>query len=370
MFVSYWTLGTVAVVFFVNHLLGVFGSFTVLKGGLFVGVVFIVALLPDAAKVATMRDLFSDYSGWAGAAAPFLMSCVAIGGIANTTPVTFNLLPMNATKAQIARYRAAMLLAVVICYLLNVGWVLAVLQVVPREAAPGKPSLTVAYESGQISTVPLIAALHDGYAVQGWVLNLVELIVEMFIVVSTGVSFFVCAAGMKSFVDGAADTAGNALPVFASGAMAQVPRAVAYVLSFGSVLGLIVANPDGFISVLTRFTSFTVNLQAGALMFVMLYYARKMAGREVNLFGQSHRGEERGDHIGAVELDKLPRQAKENLMWDGLDQEAGTAQPVVPLEMSPSVASNFIAFGCIFFGFGCFLALLGPMLGVSLDARE
>ena len=73
---------------------------------------------------------------------------VTLGGLANTTLVTFNLLPGNATVKQVARY-----------------------------------------EEGQISTVPLIHALHNGRAVTGLVLKAVEVIVELFIFVSKGVSW-------------------------------------------------------------------------------------------------------------------------------------------------------------------------------------
>lgn len=366
--IAYWAVGTVAVVFFVNHLLGVFGSFTVLKGALFVAVVFIVVMLPQNSKVISIQQLFSDYSGWAGVAAPFLMSCVALGGIANTTPVTFNLLPLNATRGQVARYRAAIVSAVIICYLLNIGWVLAVLQVVPRRAGEGKVSLTTAYQSGQISTVPLIAMLYEGHAVQGWVLKAVELIVEMFIVVSTGVSFFVCAAGLKSFVDGAADSIGAKVSLFADRRWSRIPRAIAYLLSFGSVLAIVVANPDGFISVLTRFTSFTVNLQAGLLMFVMLFYCRTRAGSRLSL-PTRRLSDGAGSSSDSPELSKLSRQAVEDVMWEGID-EAETVRTPIPLELSTSLASHFITFGSTFFTFACFLALLGPMLGINLDGRE
>lgn len=367
--IAYWAVGTAAVVFFVNQLLGVFGSFTVLKGALFVGVVFIVAMLPENSKVLSIQQLFSNYSGWANAAAPFLMSCVALGGVANTTPVTFNLLPLNATKAQVARYRAAIVIAVVICYLLNIGWVLAVLQVVPREAEHSKASLALSYHLGQISTVPLIAVLHEGHAVHGWVLKAVELIVELFIVVSTSVSFFVCAAGLKSFVDGAANSVCDKLALSTSRAWSLVPKAMAYLLSFGSVLAIVVANPDGFIAVLTRFASFTVNLQAGLLMFVMLFYCRTRTARRSSLITRRS-SSDAGSSSDLPELSKLSPQTMENLMWEGRDEEDTTVRTPIPLELSTWLASQFITFGSTFFAFACFLALLGPMLGVKLDARE
>lgn len=359
-FIAYWTIGTAAVVFFVDQLLGVFGSFTVLKGALFIGVVVIVALLPDTARVASLRSLFADFSGWSAAAAPFLMTCVALGGLANTTPVTFSLLPVKANRAQVGRYRAAILVAVVVCYLLNVGWVLAVLQVVPRVADPGKASLTVAYEQGQISTVPLIDVLHNGNAVKGGVLKAVEVIVEMFIFVSTGVSFFVTAAGMKSFVDGATAVVPAKFPAFNRGILSKLPQVLAYLVSFGSVLTIIVTNPDGFISVLTRFASFTLNLQAGALLFLMLYNSRKIAG----LFGRI------GDSSDGESSLEAPVASLET--WECSDEEDPNCQlgrtDGVPLVMSNFQAWTFIVLGSIFFSLACALVVLGPMLGIKLDA--
>ena len=351
-YVVYCVAGTAAVVFFVDHLLGVFGSFTVLKGALFVVVVFIIAALPDAARVASLPALLEDASGWQTAGAPFLLSCVALGGLANTTPVTFNLLPLNATAKQVGRYRVAILVAVLLCYLLNVAWVLAVLQVVPREAGLGEPSLTVAYEEGQISTVPLIDALHNGRAVTGLVLKAVEVIVELFIFVSTGVSFFVTAAGMKNFVDGAAAVVPERFPVFRRGVLNAVPYVLAYVLSFGTVLAVVVTNPEGFIAVLTRFVSFNVNLQAGAVLFLMLYNSRKM----VTLFEREDDNEAEMGHgtfSGCLDIsrDCVP------------EKDEGSS-----LFMSDITASTIILFGSAFFLFACLVAIFGPMFGIELNA--
>ena len=268
--VMYWALFTFAVIVYVDTLLPVFGSFTVLKGVLFIGVILIVASLPTEARVENMSHLFSDLRGWTEVASPFLMCCVALGGLANTCPVTFNLLPAIPRQGQIRRYRGAVILALFICYLLNIGWVLAVLLVVPRDAEPGLPSLTEAYRRGQISTVPLLATLTRGTAVNGAILRAIEISIGSFIVVSTAVSFFVIAAGLKSFVDGfAKDIAQQS-----SSVSPKWTRLIAYTFSFGFVLLLVVCNPEGFINVLTRFSSLGLNSQAGFLLFIMLHNCR------------------------------------------------------------------------------------------------
>lgn len=277
--VAYWALFTFAVLVYVDALLPVFGSFTVLKGVLFIAVILIVAFLPAQARVETLPHLFTDMHGWMQMASPFLMSCVAIGGLANTCPVTFNLLPPLPKQREIRRYRLAVILALVICYLLNIAWVLAVLLIVPRDASPALPSLAAAYRQGQISTVPLLATLNIGSAVSGPVLRAIEISIGSFILVSTAVSFFVIAAGLKSFIDGFA----NALAPESSPSASSLPlgRFAAYAAAFGTVLALVVSDPQGFISMLTRFSSLGLNTQSGFFLFIMLYNARRcLHGRD------------------------------------------------------------------------------------------
>lgn len=341
-FAIYWAIGTSAVVFFVDALLGVFGSFTVLKGVLFVCVVIIVSALPAGARPTSITMLFSDFSGLSHAATPLLVSCVALGGLSNTMPVTFKLLPASPSRVQVARYRSSILLAAFLCYLLNVGWVLAVLQVVPRVAEKGEPSLTNAYNLGQISTVPLIDALHGGDSVKGAVLKSIEIIVELFIFVSTGVSFFVTAAGMKSFVDGGVANFGQRWRN--ENMWKWVPKAVAYIFAFGSVLAIVLLNPNGFIAVLTRFSSLALNLQAGALLFVMLYYSRR--GKFANV----------ADDATQAEMG-----------------EAGTRkddEELVPLAMGDLQAWSIMSLCVPFFIAACVLAALGPFLGIKMSAGE
>lgn len=273
LFYLYWAVGTIAVIFFLDALLAVFGGLTVIKGALFVSVVVLVAAVPRAARPFSIVSLFSGFGGLSNLASPFLIGIVALGGISNTLPVTFNLLPPNASKLQVTRYRTSVILGLFFCYLLNVGWVLAVLQVVPRSAPEGQPSLTESYQRGHISTVPLIAVLERHRVITGAALKAIEVIVELFIIISTGVSFFVIAAGLKSFVDGIADAILSCRMVRHLSPLGVI--ALGYILSFGSVLLIIVSNPRGFISIMTHLSSLSFIVQGGLLLFWMLLNARR-----------------------------------------------------------------------------------------------
>ncbi len=361
-FLFYWLIGTVCVVVFLDLLLPVFGSFTVLKGALFAAVILIVALLPASVRVTTLAALFSDFSGLSRAAAPFLMSCVALGGLPNTCPVTFALLPRSPTRAQVRRFRLAIVVALVICYLLNVGWVVAVVLVVPRTADANMPSLALAYERGQISTVPLIAALNNGGAVARALLRAVDMILELFILVSTGVSYFVISAGLKSFIDGFATDCAPLDPYV--GATAR--RWCAYVLSFGSILFIILSDPAGFISALTRFSSLMLNFQAGVLVFLMLFFCRRRAAYTpipTHSLTQSANGFY--DSVGGPSKLVVP----EAMLKD--PEAATTVAPARPaLELAQWQATSLVVFGVPFFGLACLLAAFGPMLGIKLGAHE
>lgn len=354
---SYGLVGSLGVIFFVNFLLPFFSSLTVVKGALFLAVVFIVAALPDAAKTTSMSSLLSEPSRWDTFAVPLLMGTVALGGLANTMPVTFNLLPAGASARQVRHFRNASVLGVVICYVLNIGWVLAVLQVVPRDAAVGKPSLVAAFQNGQISTVPLIETLSGSTRVSSSLLQAVEAIVQLFILVSTVVSFFVVSAGCKSYVDGAIVAAHDTLTRHRVAVPVAAVRAFAYFVTFGWILLTIVTDPDGFISVLTRLSSLSLNVQSGALLFYMLHRSRALAAaRQGADEGEEEREEEEAKALrvesGCVD-DKVGGRKRGNK---------------VALAMSKALTTGLIAFGGVFFTFVSLLAAFGPMLGIELSA--
>lgn len=357
----YWAIGSGSVVFFLERLLGLFGFLTVLKGTLFTAVVFIVAFLPPAAHISSVPRLLSDFSGWHHSIVPFLISCVALSGLPNTMPVTFKLLPINATSSHIRNFRTAVILAVVICYLLNVGWVLAVLQVVPRNAPNGAPSLTNAYHLGQISTVPLIDVLHHTGAVHGSLLHTVEVIVELFIFASTGVSFFVMSAGLKSFVDGGLHCMNERYQ--AGPRSTLIRKFLAYMASFGAILCISLANPNGFIDILIDASSFALCFQAGLMLFVMLYNSRTARLSEDSIISQ-----ERESSSSLVSSDAGWGKTGNDV--EKSERRLNTCHGCVPLEMSRLLSTSCIVYGVLFFLTACCLAGVAPFIGISSHSKE
>lgn len=275
LFFLFCFIGVFSIVFFVDYLLPFFSSLTVVKGSLFVAVVIIVAFLPQAVRIKSVPQLFSEPIHWASAPVPFLMSTIALGGLPMTIPVTYRLLPTSPTSQQMYRYRTSIVVALIICYILNIGWVMAVLDVVPRDAPQGHPSLTNAITKGQISTVPLIEALGAHETISPGMLYTIDLIVQLFILFSTVVSFFVIAAGCKNYMDGAADSIHTEIRKRNTSLSLRSIRYLAYFVSFGSILVIILSDPEGFIKVLTRLAATVENVQSGFMLFLMAYFCHR-----------------------------------------------------------------------------------------------
>lgn len=135
-FVLYWILGASTAVFFLQAILPILTGLTVVKGSLFVLVILIVQAIPKANTV-SWNELFkplnsSDETGFAlsRAVSPFLVSCVALGGLPFTIMVTYKqFLPRNPTEKQIKNYRNANILALILCYVINIFWVISIFQV-------------------------------------------------------------------------------------------------------------------------------------------------------------------------------------------------------------------------------------------------
>lgn len=328
MFFGYSFVGVIAVIFFMNTLLPVFSSLTILKGLLFIGVVVIVAALPQSAHVTSFKNLFLQSSSFLSGVEPFLVAMVALGGLSNTMPVMYALLPEQPSRRQIKHFRASVLSGLTICYLLNVGWVVALIQVVPRD---GKSSLSSAYVLGQISTVPLVENLVGLPDVSPRIIHAVTLIVQLFILVSAAVSFFIISAGFKSYIAGVADGLRKSLEMHGWYVPEKIARSIAYTLVFGTLIFFIVKNPNGFLVVLTRLGSLTLSAQSCFLVFVILYYSRihRRIGQGVN------NGE--GD---------------------------------IKLEMSRTSCAVIITLGLIISAVACILAIAAPFLGIEARAGE
>lgn len=348
-FLAYSVIGIVAVVFFVDVLLPFFSSLTVVKGCLFVVVVIVVACLPSSARITSFFDLFTVQSAYSSIAVPFLMSTVALGGLAVTIPVTYRLLPPRPSRQQVANYRAAAVVGLILCYVLNIGWVIAILQVVPRQAASDKPSLASAFQKGQITTIPLIETLSEHTFMSSRLLHMVEIVVQLFILISTIVSFFVMAAGCKNYMDGFAHSVHEQLFKHGHSVNIRFVHTLAYCISFGPVIALVLINPKGFIVVLTRFTSTVLNLQAGFMIFVMLYFCHHSSGS-----------------LDSLQPSQLHNFNDRKLATCSDNQPSNEISLSLPRWSLPVL----IIFGGSFYLFGGLLALIGPMFGLHLSASS
>lgn len=351
---SFAFTGIFAVLLFADALLPIFGALTVAKAALFFCVVVVVAFLPQSVVHTPFFSLIfgrdvSSSQGISTAAVPFLMSTVALGGAVNTMPITYKLLPRNPSSDTMRRFRFAQVLALTFCYLLNVGWVLVVLRIVPRE------TLQEAFRRGQISTIPLAAALDVASATPSSSLSptlrsIITGIVQAFTLLSTAVCFFVNSAGCKSYLDGAA--------MYVTSNLESQPRAarkigatrlMLYVLAFGGIVLVIIADADAFIKVLTRVYGSAVSMQSGVLLLYMFVRSRG------SCFA-------RGD-IGGQRVGDLGGPADGNEITSGR-----TEAHVIPLKMKRSTAITVLVFGTLTFAVACFLATVGPLLGIELDA--
>lgn len=239
---------------------------------------------------------------------PFLMGTFALNGVANIMPVTFQAC-VDSTKDSSGRhapidrefvraYRMATVIAIVICYTLNILWAIALLLCVPQtstvSAAGDKAneehivvpkvvrsvwalrdtnssvSLEAASELGQISTIPLIAELRSRH---GKLDTVVVLLVNTFIALSIAISFTVMSVGMKHYIDGEARS--QSQPPDARFGY-NVNRRSKYLLCYTIVLLSALGNPKGIFKIMEGVTALSANIELGLLLVYMLYVGRSM----------------------------------------------------------------------------------------------
>ena len=135
-FVLYWILGASTAVFFMQTILPILTGLTVVKGSLFVLVILIVQVIPKSNTISweqlfePVMHIHDNKSALSRAASPFLVSCVALGGLPFTITVTYKqFLPNRPTEKQVNNFRNANILALVLCYVINIFWVFSIFQV-------------------------------------------------------------------------------------------------------------------------------------------------------------------------------------------------------------------------------------------------
>ncbi|KAL1022466.1 hypothetical protein UPYG_G00028050 [Umbra pygmaea] len=238
---------------------------------------------------------------------PFLMGTVALGGIVNVMPLLFSEISHN--KTQIMWFRRVILGGLTTCTILNILWCWAVLEIVPQvsvhrvmegvvnntgallpdSSAHGYTlifsniSLEASEKAGEIATIPLTKIISVKYRRYSWVAELIQ----VFIAVSITVSFLVMGSAMKHTIDGLVNSHCNTklewitkvwertLPQsfhrcssrgFASGLMS--------ILAFGIIFIVSSCDPRGFVLMLDKVVSFSLNTEVGLFIFLMLRASR------------------------------------------------------------------------------------------------
>jgi hypothetical protein len=190
---------TATLIYFARRIALVVSFLTAVKLLLILIMVFAVMAIAGAARQQPVDD-------WAFVMHPFLISTVALGGMASLMPVMARSVPVHSARAQ-RTFLAAVCGGLIVCWALNVAWASSVLSIVPQTAAqavaqglPGDASLERAAALGQISTVAVSSIVDAKFPQFKWVSGGVS----VFIALSISVSFVIMGTGLKSVLEGVA----------------------------------------------------------------------------------------------------------------------------------------------------------------------
>ncbi|XP_017578077.1 uncharacterized protein si:ch211-51h4.2 isoform X2 [Pygocentrus nattereri] len=238
---------------------------------------------------------------------PFLMGTVALGGIVNVMPFIFSDISYN--KTQVMWFRRVVLGGLATCTVLNVLWCWAVLEIVPQMAVESVleerplntsvvrmettlPTHTFIYsnisledseKAGEIATIPLTKIITQRYRRFSWVAELIQI----FITISITVSFLVMGSAMKHTIDGLLNAHWKAnagwlvriqariLPQsFQSCTARSATSGFVSFLAFGIIFVVSACDPKGFVIMLDKVVSFSLNTEVGFFIFLMLRASR------------------------------------------------------------------------------------------------
>ncbi|KAM7013000.1 uncharacterized protein LKV04_000478 [Tautogolabrus adspersus] len=242
---------------------------------------------------------------------PFLMGTVALGGIINVMPLLFSQISHN--KTQILWFRRAVLAGLTTCTVLNILWCWAVLEIVPQTSLPerrmatetaarpdssGLPasqssvspliysniSLEESEKAGEIATIPLTRIINERYREYSWVAELIQ----VFIAISVTVSFLVMGSAMKHTVDGLVSSMWSSRLEWLSKAWERnlpnkhhvcsarsMAKGLVSLLVFMVIFIVSVCDPRGFVVMLDKVVSFSLNTEVGLFVFIMLRESRE-----------------------------------------------------------------------------------------------
>ncbi|XP_062869333.1 uncharacterized protein si:ch211-51h4.2 [Trichomycterus rosablanca] len=222
-------------------------------------------------------------------------------------PFLFSQISLN--KTQVLWFRRAVLGGLATCTVLNVLWCWAVLEIVPQMAIepilqerllntslvrmePTQPTHTFIYsnisledseKAGEIATIPLTKIIALRYRRFLWVAELIQI----FITISCTVSFLVMGSAMKHTIDGLVNSLWKmnegwvariqlpALPhIFYTVNAKSASRSFMSFLAFAIVFVVSMCDPKGFVIMLDKVVSFSLNTEVGFFVFLMIRTSR------------------------------------------------------------------------------------------------
>ncbi|XP_069578455.1 uncharacterized protein [Brachyistius frenatus] len=298
-----WTL-TLAILLAHTLIQPITSLLTLLKGILLIVTVAVTFAVGSEVGLQSSSD-FSQMGK------PFLMGTVALGGIVNVMPLLFSQISHNRT--QILWFRRAVLGGLTTCTVLNILWCWAVLEIVPQTSLPerrtaaettarpdssspsGPPSslspllytnisLEESEKAGEIATIPLTKIINERYSAYSWVAELIQ----VFIAISVTVSFLVMGSAMKHTIDGLVGSLWSTRLEWLSKAWERnlpnkhhtcsarsVAKGLMSLLGFSVIFIVSMGDPRGFVIMLDKVVSFSLNTEVGLFIFIMLRESRE-----------------------------------------------------------------------------------------------
>ncbi|KAH9512328.1 hypothetical protein Btru_039185 [Bulinus truncatus] len=295
-----WVLTSI-ILFALKLIQPVVSILTFVKGSLLLGTTVITMYV----GVAVAEKINNDYH-YIGA--PFLMGTVALGGVCNTMPYTFEKIPFRRKQASF-----------------KMCW--AVLDIVPQTIASacsssqqlafavysnqssgsksvscdGELSLESAAFRGEISTIPLTKLLQRDHPHFTWV----AILIEIFIVVSISVSYLTIGTALHHtgtfclhFILFIYITVGGivqSMTITRAGTTMSRAKSKKKLVQewliktglslFAFVIIFLVAmfDPQGFVELLEKFVSFTMNTEVGIFIFLMLLFSHHGSYKNLDL---------------------------------------------------------------------------------------
>ena len=310
--VPYTLIYTLFILLSGDYIKPIISILTILKMLALICVLFAVSVVADLINIESKDD-------FGAALEPFLMGTFALGGVVNLMPVMYEKLPFifdngnvfttqqkifakQENKKLIQGFRISITLGVLACFLLNILWCLFVLQIVPQtndyniavnnnnnnnneNQKYNNYTLENCYHNGEISTIPVVHIIETYFPAYRWTI----FFIDGFVIVSITVSFLTLGKGLKHVLDGisfkfitekdANESENNNISADISSINNNEKqpffnrllsvKIILYIIGFGIILIMALLNPQGFLTMLSVFGSFALNIECGVFVSLM-----------------------------------------------------------------------------------------------------